>query len=151
MTAESEQFESISEEHYKVLMFGWKLAEGLRNNVETKRLKAYADWFYQQYLLPHFKLEQEHVFPIMGLKNVRVKRALANHRRLQRLFEDQENIRRSLNLIEEEIGRFIRFEERVLLKQIQEKASEKQLQEINDFHEQLAISDQDWEDEFWES
>lgn len=151
MTAESEQFESVSEEHYKVLMFGWKLAEGLRNNVETERLKAYADWFYHQYLLPHFNMEQDHIFPIMGLENVRVKRALANHRRLQRLFEDQQNIRRSLNLIEEEIGRFIRFEERVLMKQIEEKASVEQLQEIKDLHEQLSISDEGWEDKFWES
>lgn len=147
----SEEFESVNEEHYTVLMFGWKLAEGLRNNVETERLKAYADWFYQQYLLPHFTLEQEYIFPIMGLENVRVKRALANHRRLKRLFEGEQNVRRSLNLIEEEVGRFVRFEERVLLKQIQEKASDKQLEEIEKLHEQLNISDEEWEDKFWET
>src|SRR5699024_6216420 len=99
----------VSEAHYEALFFGWKIAEGLRNGVSVKRLKAYADWFMEVYLKPHLEFEQNNVFPILGLNNVRVKRALANHRRLKRLFYADKNIYRSLNRIEDEIGRFVRF------------------------------------------
>lgn len=145
-----EELEKVSEEHYDLLMFGWKLAEGLRNDVSIDRLKAYADWFYQNYLLPHIHIEKEYIFPILGLDNVRVKRALANHRRLIRLFEDSENVYRSLNLIEEEIGRFVRFEERVLMKQIKKSASLEQLEEIKNRHQELDFSEDEWKDKFWE-
>jgi len=146
-----EELEKVSEEHYEVLLFGWKLAEGLRNNIETKRLKAYADWFFEHYLLPHFNIEKEYIFPVLGLDNVRIKRALANHRRLKRLIKEEEDIYRSLNLIEEEIGRFIRFEERVLLKQIQEKATPAELKKIEEKHQKINLAEKEWKDPFWES
>lgn len=139
----------VSDEHYEIILFGKKMAQGLRDGIETKRLKAYADWFFKNYLLPHINLEEEHVFPILG-DNVRVKRALANHRRLLRLFNDEEDVYISMNRIEEEIGRFIRFEERVLLPQIIEKATEADLVEIKKHQESLKNwSEKDYKDKFW--
>jgi len=142
---------SASEEHFDALFFGWKMAEGLRSGIATKRLKAYADWFLKTYLIPHFEIEKKYVFPILGKNNVRVKKALANHRRLLRLFKNTDEVFRSLNRIEDEIGRYIRFEERVLYEQIQEKASPQQLKKIKEQHDKLKISDEEWEDRFWES
>lgn len=144
------ELEAISKLHYEVLLFGYKVAEGLRNGVDTNRLKDYADWFLNKYLLPHFELEKNYVFPILGLDNVRVKRALANHRRLLRLFEDTEDVYRSINRIEEEIGSFVRFEDRVLLKQIQDRATPEELAEIKRQHEAVSYPEQDWKDKFWE-
>ncbi|MDQ7916483.1 hemerythrin domain-containing protein [Mesonia sp. MT50] len=146
-----EALEPVSEEHYKVLFFGWKISEGLRNGVETARIKAYADWFQKNYLEPHFEIEKKFLFPILGLKNVRVKKALANHRRLMRLFNETEEVNKALNRIEEEVGRYIRFEERVLYNEIEAAASKEQLQEIEMQHQKIDLSDQTWKDEFWVS
>lgn len=143
--------ESVSEEHFEALFFSWKISEGLRNNVKTNRLKAYADWFKVHYLEPHFEIEKKYVFPILGIDNVRVKKALANHRRLMRLFDDTDDIYRSLNRIEEEIGRYIRFEERVLYPEIQTEANPQKLQEIKEHHDKVMFSDKEWEDQFWAS
>ncbi len=143
--------ESVSEEHYDALYFGWKIAEGLRNGIETKRMKAYADWFWDRYLKHHIEIEKNYIFPIIGLDNFRVRRVLANHRRLERLFKDTKNVYRSLNRIEEEIGSYIRFEERVLLKEIEAKATAEQLQRIKKQHDEIKLSDDHWEDKFWES
>ncbi len=150
MSRHSKAFESVSDEHYDVLLFGWKIAEGLRNKIATDRIKAYADWFWTNYLVPHIAVEKEYIFPILGLKNVRVKRALANHRRLERLFNDTKDVYVSLNRIEEEIGSFIRFEERVLLPQIQERATTVQLEEIKEKHNQLKLPEDHWDDKFWD-
>lgn len=146
-----EGLREVSEEHYEALFFGWKIAEGLRNGVAVERLKAYADWFMRVYLKPHLEFERTTVFPILGLNNVRVKRALANHRRLKRLFYADKNIYRSLNRIEDEIGRFVRFEERVIFKQIQEKATPEELNRIKTLHKALGTIEEKWGDEFWKS
>lgn len=146
----SRELEKVSDDHYDVLSFGFKIAEGLRNKVEISRLKNYADWFLDNYLIPHFKIEEKYIFPILGIENVRVKRALANHRRLERLFRDDEDVFLSLNRIEEEIGRFVRFEERVLLKQIQERATPEELKEIKKQHDKIRLREDHWQDKFWE-
>lgn len=148
-TDRPEGLDAVSEEHYAILLFGWKMAEGLRKGIETQRLKAYADWFMKTYLEPHFEMEERFVFPILGLSKVRVKRALANHRRLIRLFTDEEEVYKSLNRIEEEIGSFIRFEERVILRQIQERATPEQLKRIKKEHDKLRIGEGSWKDKFW--
>ncbi|PVW12612.1 hemerythrin domain-containing protein [Marixanthomonas spongiae] len=144
-----ESLEPISDEHYNLLMFGWKISEAMRNNIETERIKAYADWFKEKYLEPHTEIEKKHVFPILGMDNVRVKKAMANHRRLLRLFNDTTNVYKSLNRIEEEIGRYIRFEERILYNEIQAVATKKQLQDIKKHHEAVSFSDKEWKDKFW--
>ncbi len=145
----SKELEAVSKLHYEVLLFGYKVAEGLRNEVSTTRLKAYADWFLENYLRPHFELEKKYVFPILGLNNVRVKRALANHRRLLRLFEDTEDVYRSLNRIEEEIGSFVRFEDRVLLQQIQDRATPEELARLKEEHDAVTYPEKAWSDKFW--
>src|SRR5690554_3348457 len=103
----------LSQEHNEVLILCSRIGKGLQMDVPTKRIKNYADWLKTDYLDPHFELERKYVFPILGNHNVRVKRALANHRRLNRLFDETTNLNIVLNKIEEEIGSYIRFEERI--------------------------------------
>src|SRR5680860_1616847 len=109
-----EALEPLSIEHHYGLLLCSKIREGLSNNIETKRIKHYTDWFKRNYLEPHFEVEEKYIFPILGSHNVRVKKALANHRRLKRLFDETSEVDKSLNRKEEELGRYIRFEERIL-------------------------------------
>lgn len=114
-------------------------------------MKRYADWFAEHYLWPHLEIEKKYIFPILGEKNARTKKALANHRRIKRLFAETSNIYVSLNKIEEELSQYIRFEERILYKEIETTASEQQLSEIEAKHRELEFSDKDWKDRFWET
>ena len=88
------------------------------------------------------------MFPILGNHHPMIKRALAEHRRLTRLFNDTENMVKSLSLIEEELDTHIRFEERILFNEIEKKASENQLTEIERI-EDTGETESGWEDEFW--
>ncbi|WP_051205540.1 hemerythrin domain-containing protein [Salinimicrobium xinjiangense] len=74
----------LNEEHDHVLQLCSRIRKGLIRNVETARIRRYADWFKENYLEPHFEAEEQLVFPLLGT-NVRVKRALANHRRINKL------------------------------------------------------------------
>ncbi|HET8855138.1 MAG TPA: hemerythrin domain-containing protein [Salinimicrobium sp.] len=144
-----ESLMSFSREHHHGLLLCWKLREGFKRDVEIQRMKDYADWFKKSYLEPHFQAEEKYIFPVLGKQNDLVKRALAEHRRLKRLFNKKTDLVRALSLIEEELDLHIRFEERALFNEIQEIADPQQLQEIEKHHQGIKFSDDDWEDQFW--
>lgn len=139
----------LSREHHHGLLLCWKIRQGFNKEVEPRRIKEYTDWFKEVYLQPHFEAEEKYVFPILGKDNHKVKRALAEHRRLKRLFDQEVDYEKALHHIEEELDLHIRFEERDLFNDIQACASEAQLAEFEKYHDRLVFSDEQWKDHFW--
>lgn len=138
----------FSREHHHGLLLSWKIRTGFSKKIELGRIKAYADWFFENELAPHFELEEKHIFPLLDADHELIKRALAEHRRLTRLFADTKNIEKSLHKIEEELEQHIRFEERILFPEIQKHATDEQLTLIEDIHDDLRFED-NLDDEFW--
>tara|TARA_R110002012_G_scaffold26086_1_gene85387 strand:- start:1000 stop:1464 length:465 start_codon:yes stop_codon:yes gene_type:complete len=146
-----EALKPLSREHHHGLLLCWKIRQGVKKEVEVARIKAYTEWFKIHYLDPHFEVEEEHIFPVLGNDHELVKRALKEHRRLKRLFSQDTEVEIALNNIEEELDSHIRFEERVLFNEIQEVASAEQLADIEKHHNGIQFSDDDWQDHFWEN
>ncbi len=139
----------LSREHHHGLLLSWKIRTGLSKGVAPERIKAYSDWFFVNHLLPHFEVEERHVFPVLGGKeHPMVMRALREHRRLKRLFAAADDLTKHLSLIEEELTAHIRFEERVLFNEVQAIASPEQLAEIEHLHNGQPFA-AEWEDQFW--
>ena len=138
----------ISSEHRLALQLCDNIRKGLSRKVQKERIRRYTDWFKKNYLDPHFELEERHVFPLLGT-NVRVKKALANHRRINKLLSCDCDNERVLNLLEEELRTYIRFEERVLYKEIAQNASLESLAVFAKHHDSIKFSEDDWEDKFW--
>ncbi len=138
----------LSRDHHYSLLLCWKIREGFKRSILPDRIKRYADWFWKNHLAAHFATEEQHIFPILGANNELAKKALAEHRRLKRLFENTSEHSRTLGLIEEELELHIRFEERILFNEIQQMATPDQIIEIEENNNELEFSD-DWEDEFW--
>lgn len=137
----------FSRDHHFGLLLCWKIREGFRRNVELERMKKYTDWFFEVYQKPHFDMEEKYMFPILPDDDKMKKRAIAEHRKLERLFNDNEDVNRALILIEELLDQHIRFEERILFNEIQKNATEEELQKLAEIHEDPE--DLTWEDEFW--
>ena len=137
----NESLKAISREHHHGLLLCWKIRTGIKRQIEPERIKKYSDWFYTSQLLPHFELEEQHIFTLLGNENELVKKALSEHRRLKRLFESETEVMKNLTLIEEELESHIRFEERVLFNEIQLIATEEQLQEIKRIHTEEKFLD----------
>ena len=144
----NESLKAISREHHHGLLLCWKIRTGIKRQIEPERIKKYSDWFYTSQLLPHFELEEQHIFTLLGNENELVKKALSEHRRLKRLFESETEVMKNLTLIEEELESHIRFEERVLFNEIQLIATEDQLQEIKRIHTEEKFLD-NLTDAFW--
>ena len=140
--------QTLSREHHHGLLLSWKIRSGFSKNIEPKRIRIYVDWFYKTHLIPHFEMEETHIFPILNSDNELVKRGLAEHRRLKRLFEEREDDTKTLSKIEEELEKHIRFEERVLFPEIEKVATEAELLQIEKIHQPEVFGD-NVEDEFW--
>ena len=56
--------QGVSREHHHGLLLCWKIRTGVSKNIPLERIKMYADWFYATYLVPHFELEETHIFPL---------------------------------------------------------------------------------------
>ncbi|WP_111309749.1 hemerythrin domain-containing protein [Confluentibacter sediminis] len=138
----------LSRDHHHGLLLSWKIRTGLSKNIDSERIWLYANWFFQKHLIPHFNIEETHIFTLLDDKNDLNKKALADHRRLKRLFSETEKDANTLSKIEEELEQHIRFEERVLFPEIQKMASEKQLNLIEEIHQQDGFVDK-LDDEFW--
>lgn len=138
----------LSHEHRQALQFCENLRIGLSKSIEKKRIRKYTDWFKQNFLDPHFQLEEQYIFPLIG-NNVRVRKALANHRRINRLLSCDCDNNKVLNLLEEELSTHIRFEERVLFKEIAKSANAEDLEKFQRNHKGIILNEEVWNDKFW--
>tara|TARA_R110002049_G_scaffold90983_2_gene227421 strand:+ start:610 stop:1071 length:462 start_codon:yes stop_codon:yes gene_type:complete len=138
----------LSREHHHGLLLSWKIRSGFNKKIDPKRIRDYANWFFEHHLIPHFELEETHIFSILNSENELVKRALADHRRLKRLFTEREDDTKTLSKIEEELDKHIRFEERVLFPEIQKTATETQMLQIEKIHQPEKFIDNET-DLFW--
>ncbi|MGB1308858.1 MAG: hemerythrin domain-containing protein [Oceanihabitans sp.] len=138
----------LSREHHHGLLLSWKIRTGFNKNIEPERIMEYANWFFKAHLIPHFEMEETHIFTILNADHELVKKALADHRRLKRLFTKNENTALTLSKIEEELEQHIRFEERILFPEIQKIATESQMLEIEKIHQPEDFIDNE-EDVFW--
>ncbi len=139
----------LSRQHHFGLLFSWKIRKGFAKNIDIDRLQKYANWFYETEIEPHFDDEEKYVFPIMEPNNELVERALKEHRRIKRLFNDTEDPNKSLHQLEEELDAHIRFEERILFNEIQKVATQEQLDKIAEIHQEPIVPPA-YHDEFWE-
>jgi len=145
----SEYLKPLSREHHHGLLFCWKIRVGFEKNVDVSRIKKYADWFYQNYLIPHFELEEQYVFPILGNENELIIKAVSEHEKLKQLLESNTEIQKNIGIIEKELESHIRFEERILFGEIQKIATAEQLQSIEINHSDEKFVD-NMTDPFWE-
>lgn len=145
-----EALKPLSREHHHGLLLCWKIKEGLKREVDTERIRAYAEFFFESQLRPHFEFEEQEIFSLLGKDHPMVKKAIVEHHRLEQLFKEDQNVGRALSEIVKELDSHIRFEERVLFNEIQQQASEEKLQELKIKEDEVESPDPDqWNDKFW--
>jgi len=62
----SDELKVLSREHHFGLLFAWKVREGLKLNVETSRLNAYVNHFWEDHLKNHFLNEEVLLFNMIN-------------------------------------------------------------------------------------
>lgn len=138
----------FSIEHKNALQLCWIIREGIRKNIKPNRIKCYADWYYENKLEPLLKIESEYIFPILGIQNDLVKKALVKHRRLKKLFVENIQIEKSLNGIEEELEELMRVSEKKIFNEVKTCPAFIRISVIKELWPSKKNYG-DWEDIFW--
>lgn len=140
----------LSHDHHHGLMLCWKIKQGLKKGVTAERIMGYASHFFRDQLEEHFREEEEFLFPLLGMENEIVKKAVEEHKELKSLFFDS-STEEGCEAIAKQLNDHIRFEERILFNEIQKKTGKEELQKMNaQLHSRPAERDLYWEDTFWE-
>lgn len=142
-----ESIQPFSREHHHSLLLCWKIRQGLAKDIDLNRIKKFVDWSWETRIKPHFIAEEQYMFPVLSENDPLIIQAKKEHKRIESLFNEKENLLESFKAIEKELDEHIRFEERVLFNKIQEAANSEQLKEIEKHHEEL--NSDEWSDEFW--
>lgn len=145
----SEKLKPLSREHHHALLLSWKIKNGFAKGASAERIKKYADWFFENHLVPHFAIEEQYVFPVLGDDHPLIKQAKGDHQHIKKLFSTTDDLDNILREIEEKVQNHVRFEERILFNEVQKHATEEQLSEIEMFHVEAKFVD-NVEDPFWE-
>ena len=143
-----EALRPLSREHHQGLLLAWKIRTGFSKGISVERIKKYVNWFYENHLIPHFEIEENLIFPILGETNELVNLALIQHKKLRQLFTKNDSVTETLQQIEKELTNHIRFEERVVFNAIQNIAAKNQLDLIEEIHQSQDFID-NTNDPFW--
>ncbi len=147
----AKELHPLSHDHHHGLLLCWKIRQGLKKNIDPERIMKYAREFFRDSLEQHFYEEEKFLFPLLGLDHPMIKKACKDHKRLRRLFLDENDLLKTSSLIEEELEAHIRFEERELFNQIQKVAGEDELDRMNKkLHPRHKAEPlPQWPDQFW--
>jgi hemerythrin-like domain-containing protein len=143
-----EALKPLSRQHHHGLLLCWKISQGLSKKTELSRIGAYVSYFFSQHIRPHFREEEEKIFPLLGEKHPSVLKALSDHAGLHRLFVKPDKSASDFRELTTLLEQHIRFEERVLFKEIQDHAPEG-LALLNTIENESCATDDEWPDEFW--
>ena len=144
----------FSKDHHFALLLIWKVRQGLRFGVESQRINNYITFFFQNYLKDHFKEEEDLLFVHLDFNNASRTVAEQDHKTIREIMEEIKSDPKNKTISTEFINRLekhIRFEERELFNELQNKLNESDLNIIAEKMDTLhpALKEDNWKDTFW--
>jgi iron-sulfur cluster repair protein YtfE (RIC family) len=124
----------LSSEHEQGLLLCSHMRRALADGADHAHVLAECRSLFNTDVLPHFAVEEEVVFPVLGNDDPLVQRAIAEHRTIAQLFFLEDDPRIVLGRIVDELEAHIRFEERVLFPRVQQRATPEEMERIDSVH-----------------
>ena len=147
----SKQLTSLSHEHHEILLFVWKIRQGMIYGVDAGTIGKYCQWFWNSQLKDHFQKE-ETVFPAaLPEDDVLMNNMKEDHAAIQAKFDQIVNdpyyfqIQRLAQILEYHI----RFEERTWFPYVERTLTPEKLDNIEKLLRSSKTKAAPWPDEFW--
>lgn len=140
--------QQLSHEHHDGLMLCFKIRQGIKAQVDCRRISRYVNWFAGHHLDAHFLAEENQLLPMVADEAELVQRTISEHKRLRTFFYKDDLTESELLTFAKLLDDHIRFEERILFQKIQELKSESEI--LNALQQTGAAPVcEKWVDEFW--
>lgn len=138
----------LSREHHHILLLGFKIRQGLKNNIEPERIRKYCTWFFDYYLQPHFEKEEFHLTHLLESDSEITSRLQHNHQKVSDAFKEMKTFDIPIKVFELIVVSHVRFEERVLFEEIQNNLTDEDIQYLEKYLTEHKFQD-DLQDVFW--
>lgn len=148
----SEQLQPLSREHHDGLLFIWKLRQGINNNTDIEKLKAYTAWYWLNHIKPHFYQEEKFLMPFFSPGDPLSSRMREEHEDIRELIITigHEPVKNDFTHLADLIESHIRFEERELFNNLELNLSQQELNDLNILLEEKPVScKEEWREHFW--
>jgi len=145
----------LSREHHAGLQCSWKIRQGLKHDVDLRRIQAYVSYFWKNHLVEHFRAEEELLYNTSD--DVLCRQALEEHHAIRALVEKiSENGDSDEQLyvqFADALEKHIRLEERQLFPYLETILPADQLEAIGMelAKEHDPVLQDEYPDEFWVS
>lgn len=143
----------FSRDHHFGLLLCWKIRQGIKIQVDAERISDYVIYFFEKALVPHFRLEEEQLFPLFPEGHAGCQQALREHTQLEFLVNELRRDKTGkviLQAFADLLEKHIRFEERILFNQLQTEIYDPQVTDDRSNHlTREDDPDLHWEDHFW--
>jgi hemerythrin-like domain-containing protein len=143
----------LSKDHHFTLLFCWKIRNGLKLEVEPKRIASYVSYFWNHHLQRHFWEEESILFS--HLADASVKKAIAQHDdiagQVKYLINSGNITSNEVSTLADALDNHVGYEERDLFPHLEKVLSGEQLEDIGKriaAQEDNELKD-DYTDEFW--
>ena len=72
--------QNFSRDHHQALLLCWKIKVGISKGVSIDRIKTYTNWFFENHIFEHFKMDEKNMFPVLGDSHELIIRVLEEHK-----------------------------------------------------------------------
>jgi hypothetical protein len=138
----------LSREHHHILLLGFKIRQGLKNDIEPERIVEYCIWFLKSYLEPHFEKEEFHLSHVLTSNSEFILELKHNHQQVKDEFQNLAASNSELKNLEKCLVAHVRFEERDIFEKIQSQLTEENISYLENHLEEAKFQEQ-YRDVFW--
>ena len=139
----------MTSQHHSLLLFGWKINQGIMNHTSTQILRQYVLYFYEKHLSGHLQNEERILLSALGEKDPCGQKMAFVHDTIRHQMQE---IRSNDTVPKESFQRFcqllmqlVRYEESKLIPHLEDTLSGWKLSQIQYL---LKATDQPFEDTF---
>jgi hemerythrin-like domain-containing protein len=146
----SEALKQLSKDHHFNLLLIWKIKQGLQLNVELMRIQNFITHFFNEQILHHFSVEENHLFCLLPQDDALRLRAEQEHSAIKEIAAEISTEKIPADRITEfasMLESHIRFEERTLFPFIEKNVSYTRLEAASKHF--TAEHEEEWSDAFW--
>ena len=147
----NKNLQPLSRDHFQALTLAQKIEQSLKGDTPPPltNIINYVNAFWQNYLIPHFEVEEEFLLPSLASKvgegNELIERTLGDHQKLkgiQRSLETSVSREEGVRILKEfasELHDHVRFEERELFPAIEKQLTQDELDALGSDIEKLHL------------
>jgi hypothetical protein len=148
----SRQLRDISHQHHDILLFVWKIRQGIIYDIAPPRIAQYCEWFWNNTLKANQEEEEKIFLNFFSREDVLMNNLLEDHDAIRTKMQEVISGPSHYNLkrLAEILYYHVRFEERTFLPHVEYALSEEQLNAVEKMlHGYPVKKSATWSDEFW--